>query len=160
MKYSAGLLSLVAASSAVAYGSKDFTIEDLIEQINKDPITFAENLHNSEFAAISPSFDANSAERKKSSKPYTGTNTLPLVFLHGMGDSCFNNGMESITKESGEYLGVYSVCIPTGDSRLEDTINGMLQYESIMLYMLIMCNYRFSSEHGRQCRCVCRESSS
>ena len=41
-----------------------------------------------------------------------------------MGDSCFNQGMEDITKESGEYMGVYSVCIPTGDDRESDTMNG------------------------------------
>ena len=44
--------------------------------------------------------------------------------MHGMGDSCFNRGMESITEESGAYLNVYSTCIPTGDTRGEDTMNG------------------------------------
>ena len=32
--------------------------------------------------------------------------------------------MESITEESGDYMGVYSVCIPTGDDKQEDTLNG------------------------------------
>lgn len=66
-----------------------------------------------------------SLQQKKSMRSVEGQ-TLPLVFLHGMGDSCFNSGMDSITKESGDYLGVYSVCIPTGETRLEDTINGFL----------------------------------
>jgi len=50
--------------------------------------------------------------------------TYPLVFMHGMGDSCFNSGMKQITKESGEHLGVYSVCIPTGNNDITDTMNG------------------------------------
>jgi len=44
-----------------------------------------------------------------------------------MGDSCFNEGMKSLTEASGKYLGVYSVCIPTGDTRVEDTLNGFFQ---------------------------------
>ena len=49
---------------------------------------------------------------------------LPVVIAHGMGDSCFNRGMKSITKAAGEKVGAYSTCIPTGDTRNEDTING------------------------------------
>lgn len=48
----------------------------------------------------------------------------PLAFMHGMGDSCYNRGMKQITKESGEHLGVYSVCIPTGNGEISDTTNG------------------------------------
>ena len=51
---------------------------------------------------------------------------LPIVVAHGMGDSCFNSGMKSITKEAGTHMGVYSTCIPTGDDRIRDTINGFL----------------------------------
>jgi len=49
---------------------------------------------------------------------------LPTVFMHGMGDSCFNSGMSDITKKTGEHLGGYSVCIPTGDDLESDTNNG------------------------------------
>eukprot|EP00527_Entomoneis_sp_CCMP2396_P008806 CAMPEP_0198142724 /NCGR_PEP_ID=MMETSP1443-20131203/5440_1 /TAXON_ID=186043 /ORGANISM="Entomoneis sp., Strain CCMP2396" /LENGTH=372 /DNA_ID=CAMNT_0043805803 /DNA_START=295 /DNA_END=1410 /DNA_ORIENTATION=+ len=49
---------------------------------------------------------------------------LPIVFAHGMGDSCFNSGMDHITKKTGDMLGVYSVCIPTGKDQAEDTNNG------------------------------------
>mmetsp|Transcript_29893 Transcript_29893/g.82058 ORF Transcript_29893/g.82058 Transcript_29893/m.82058 type:complete len:389 (+) Transcript_29893:81-1247(+) len=52
------------------------------------------------------------------------SNQLPVVFAHGMGDSCFNSGMQSITKKAGEILDTYSVCIPTGSSQSEDTSNG------------------------------------
>ena len=50
---------------------------------------------------------------------------VPVVLAHGMGDSCFNNGMQSLTKYASQLLGdVYGTCIPTGDSQHEDTING------------------------------------
>eukprot|EP00968_Pinguiococcus_pyrenoidosus_P004303 scaffold287_cov239-Pinguiococcus_pyrenoidosus.AAC.2 len=55
-----------------------------------------------------------------------GADGLPVVLAHGMGDSCFNRGMQSITEDVGKHLGVYSVCIPTGESRVADTINGFL----------------------------------
>ena len=45
---------------------------------------------------------------------------------HGMGDSCFNGGMAEITKDVGTHIGTYSVCVPTGDNWLSDTINGFL----------------------------------
>jgi palmitoyl-protein thioesterase len=50
---------------------------------------------------------------------------LPVVLAHGMGDSCFNSGMQHITGKVSELLGgVYTVCIPTGDSQSSDTKNG------------------------------------
>jgi len=55
----------------------------------------------------------------------TMTSTLPLVFAHGMGDSCFNSGMIHIGEHTSELLGgVYVTCIPTGDTQSEDTTNG------------------------------------
>ena len=45
----------------------------------------------------------------------------------GTGDSCFNPGMQSITKASGNHLGVYSTCIPTGGNWITDTIGGFLK---------------------------------
>ena len=44
--------------------------------------------------------------------------------MHGMGDSCFNSGMKSITDAVATHLGVYGVCIPTGDTVAKDTNNG------------------------------------
>jgi len=49
---------------------------------------------------------------------------LPTVFMHGMGDSCFNPGMKQITELTGKHTGSYSVCIPTGATQAEDTNNG------------------------------------
>jgi palmitoyl-protein thioesterase len=50
---------------------------------------------------------------------------LPVVFAHGMGDSCFNDGMVRIGNHtSGLLNNVYVTCIPTGDNQAEDTTNG------------------------------------
>lgn len=50
---------------------------------------------------------------------------LPVVFAHGMGDSCFNSGMQHIGEHTSQLLGgVYVTCIPTGDTQSEDTTNG------------------------------------
>jgi palmitoyl-protein thioesterase len=52
-------------------------------------------------------------------------NQLPVVLAHGMGDSCFNDGMQHITAKVSEMLGgVYTVCVPTGETQSEDTKNG------------------------------------
>merc|ERR1712070_627412 len=51
---------------------------------------------------------------------------LPIVAAHGMGDSCFNSGMKSVTQAAGNHLGVYATCIPTGSSQIMDTIDGFL----------------------------------
>eukprot|EP00325_Prymnesiales_sp_UTEX-LB-985_P006524 CAMPEP_0174696940 /NCGR_PEP_ID=MMETSP1094-20130205/2938_1 /TAXON_ID=156173 /ORGANISM="Chrysochromulina brevifilum, Strain UTEX LB 985" /LENGTH=295 /DNA_ID=CAMNT_0015893815 /DNA_START=29 /DNA_END=916 /DNA_ORIENTATION=- len=49
---------------------------------------------------------------------------VPTVVAHGMGDSCFNPGMQEITTLIGKTLGSYSVCVPTGDTKAQDTNNG------------------------------------
>ena len=54
-----------------------------------------------------------------------GGDQLPVVFAHGMGDSCFNSGMINIGTHTSDLLGgVYVVCIPTGETQAEDTTNG------------------------------------
>merc|ERR1719352_970966 len=50
--------------------------------------------------------------------------SLPTVFAHGMGDSCFNPGMEQITEFIGNQTNTYAVCIPTGPDQGSDTNNG------------------------------------
>jgi len=54
-------------------------------------------------------------------------NVLPTVVGHGMGDSCFNAGMKSITEGISNKTGTYATCIPTGDNVASDTINGFLK---------------------------------
>jgi len=54
-----------------------------------------------------------------------GASAVPVVMAHGMGDSCFNDGMQHITKHVSSLLGgVYLTCVPTGKDRHEDTSNG------------------------------------
>lgn len=49
---------------------------------------------------------------------------FPTILSHGMGDSCFNSGMQSITHRVSSLTDQYSTCIPTGDNLHDDTING------------------------------------
>ena len=119
MKSSLFLLSALVAG--VQGKAEDYSLESLEKEMKENPEAFAEKLRHSSLSAVLS--DKIEGVSKKIS-PRAGGDTLPLVFLHGMGDSCFNRGMESITESSGEYMGVYSVCIPTGDTRLEDTMNG------------------------------------
>jgi palmitoyl-protein thioesterase len=59
------------------------------------------------------------------STSFSSSKNLPVVFAHGMGDSCFNSGMQRIGAHTSELLGgVYVTCVPTGDTQSEDTTNG------------------------------------
>jgi hypothetical protein len=117
------LFSLLSSSSFANDTDGEDCLHDLMTRIKLNPEKFVNELQSSEFAAMAPIFNTTSAKSKVSPKAGEG---LPLVFLHGMGDSCFNNGMASLTEDAGIYKDVYSVCIPTGDTRLEDTINGKI----------------------------------
>merc|ERR1712078_147681 len=68
-----------------------------------------------EFSAIAPVIGESGRQ---------GNSSLPTVFMHGMGDSCFNPGMKSITAAVGKHVGTYAVCIPTGADQASDTNNG------------------------------------
>ena len=50
--------------------------------------------------------------------------SFPTVTAHGMGDSCFNGGMQFITQRISNQTGQYATCIPTGDNLHDDTLNG------------------------------------
>jgi hypothetical protein len=56
---------------------------------------------------------------------------LPIVLAHGMGDSCYNGGMQHVTQLLSDWLGVYAVCIPTGGSHTDDTNNGFFLVRQI-----------------------------
>eukprot|EP01064_Diplonema_japonicum_P016052 TRINITY_DN2407_c1_g4_i1.p1 TRINITY_DN2407_c1_g4~~TRINITY_DN2407_c1_g4_i1.p1 ORF type:complete len:334 (+),score=78.59 TRINITY_DN2407_c1_g4_i1:58-1002(+) len=47
----------------------------------------------------------------------------PTITGHGMGDSCWHLGMESLTRSIEKHLGSYAVCIPTGNNKSEDVRN-------------------------------------
>lgn len=53
-----------------------------------------------------------------------GARNRPIVLAHGMGDSCFNDGLKHVTERITNITGAYSTCIPTGDNFHDDTING------------------------------------
>jgi palmitoyl-protein thioesterase len=53
------------------------------------------------------------------------TNPYPTVTAHGMGDSCFNGGMQQITALIGKATGSYAKCIPTGNA-FTDATNSFL----------------------------------
>lgn len=118
----------------------EIKLNNLILKIKENPENFIKELSESEFAAFAPLFNTTNLANKKISKTTYGEG-LPLVFLHGMGDSCFNNGMSSLTKDAGDYKGVYSVCIPTGETRLEDTLNGihfLLLFIDLFIYLFLI----------------------
>merc|ERR1711907_727226 len=77
--------------------------------------TTPEEIDNSLFFVVAPTI-------KESGR--LGSSKLPTVFMHGMGDSCFNPGMKSITAAVGKHLGTYAVCVPTGPDQASDTNNG------------------------------------
>jgi palmitoyl-protein thioesterase len=75
-------------------------------------------------------FPATSLEQQQSLSSSKRTSQsvqqLPVVFAHGMGDSCFNSGMVHIVNHTSQLLGgdVHVTCIPVGSTQSEDTTNG------------------------------------
>jgi len=96
-----------------------FLLSKLLKRAELEPKVFATELRNSPFAAILPVFPIGSPNS-------LSTDALPTVMAHGMGDSCFNPGMKSITTAVGNHIGSYSVCVPTGNNSIMDTINGFI----------------------------------
>jgi len=92
------------------------SVQDLALSTPEDVATW---IAESPLAAIAPEIDEPAGK--------SGGSYLPTVVAHGMGDSCFNRGMKSITKAIGTQTGEYSVCIGTGNNRISDTINGFLK---------------------------------
>lgn len=105
----------------------EFLLESWIHQLldlqTYDPAKLAKEMSESRFAAIAPEMNSSLLE----SLSTTSTNGVPTVLAHGMGDSCFNPGMKSITTAIGQKTGAYSVCVPTGNTQITDTINGFLK---------------------------------
>ncbi|KAK3250801.1 hypothetical protein CYMTET_39835 [Cymbomonas tetramitiformis] len=91
-----------------------------LERAHQDPAGLARHLHQSSNATIANDVTVGT-------KKANAADTLPVVVAHGMGDSCFNSGMKSITEASGNRLGVYATCIPTADNWITDTIGGFLK---------------------------------
>lgn len=81
-----------------------------------------------DFRSSAPPTMATKAERRRRLRQTNNQQKppLPIVLAHGMGDSCFNPGIQHILKTIGEdWLGgVFTICIPTGKTQAEDTNNG------------------------------------
>jgi palmitoyl-protein thioesterase len=90
--------------------------------VAKDEAAFADMLAKSPISTVMEEIEMPAARKLADGE----ASALPIVVAHGMGDSCFNSGMKSITKAAGVKVGAYSTCIPTGTSRIKDTINGFL----------------------------------
>lgn len=96
-------------------------LRSIVELASTDPERLALMLQQAPFAAVAQNVSV------PPYRPSTAANPLPLVVAHGMGDSCFNPGMKSVTQASGNRLGVYATCIPTADHWITDTIDGFLK---------------------------------
>eukprot|EP01063_Lacrimia_lanifica_P002443 TRINITY_DN1128_c0_g1_i1.p1 TRINITY_DN1128_c0_g1~~TRINITY_DN1128_c0_g1_i1.p1 ORF type:complete len:361 (+),score=155.16 TRINITY_DN1128_c0_g1_i1:54-1136(+) len=108
----------------IAEGVREFAsttthLKDVLLMAETDPERLAKHIVESPLAQI--------ADEMEVGEVRATNNTVPLVVAHGMGDSCFNPGMQSITKAAGNHLGVYSTCIPTAGNWLSDTIDGFLK---------------------------------
>jgi hypothetical protein len=105
------LIALLAAALASSEVDQDLEVNKRISALKQrssaSPADFAIALGSAPFAGVFKRYVARNG--RVSSKLAASTKsldkTLPLVFLHGMGDSCFNGGMKSLTEESGAYLG-------------------------------------------------------
>lgn len=98
------------------------TLLALVERAVSEPEALAAELSESPLAAIAPTF----ALPDVAPTGPAAAGDLPIVVTHGMGDSCFNPGMQSVVALAGKTLGVEAVCVPTGDNQASDTINGFL----------------------------------
>jgi hypothetical protein len=92
------LTLLIVLAMFVAHAENDM-LKGLHDRANNDPDAFINALRASEFAAIAPMLPFSPIKRPTEANrqpSVTSTNesatTLPLVFMHGMGDSCFNKG--------------------------------------------------------------------
>merc|ERR1711935_379281 len=95
-------------------------LKAVVQLAESDPASLAEMVASSPLAQIASAVTVGAFNAE-------ANGTVPLVVAHGMGDSCFNPGMMSITKAAGNRLGVYSTCIPTAKTQIGDTIDGFLK---------------------------------
>jgi len=101
--------------------TKTTALKEIVKLATENEQELARQIRESPLSAIFPNTTITVPEFNQ-----MGNGTVPIVVAHGMGDSCFNPGMKSITKAAGNHLGVYSTCIPTGGNLLTDTIDGFL----------------------------------
>ena len=113
-------LKLDVRASELARLKEAPNLVKLLATARDDPHTLAAQLAASPLAAI-----AREVAPPTNTRDVTGA--LPIVTAHGMGDSCFNSGMKSVTAAAGKRVGAYAVCVPTADTTVGDTIDGFLK---------------------------------
>lgn len=137
------LLLLLAAVSVAAelpaHRADECTIEnrkahpilcDMTDRLRVDPVTVSEELHawaeeHHRLVDITNYESGGAVAEKRRRLGANASVGLPVVFAHGMGDSCFNSGMQHIATHVSTLLGgTYSICVPTGSTQVEDTNNG------------------------------------
>lgn len=100
----------------------------MLDRLAIDQEALAQEIHDWAAAhglLVGTNFPALSSKETVEKNKTTHRSNLPVVFAHGMGDSCFNSGMQHIGEHTSQLLGgVYVTCIPTGDTQSEDTSNG------------------------------------
>ena len=114
-------LKLDVRASELARLKEAPNLVKLLATARDDPHTLAAQLAASPLAAVAREVVAPPTHTK------AGANALPIVTAHGMGDSCFNSGMKSVTAAAGKRVGAYAVCVPTADTTVGDTIDGFLK---------------------------------
>jgi len=121
------LKAVVFVAAIVAGEAHDLTgklgeegLKEVLKMAEEAPEALMELITASGLSTIVPTFSENAGEATTTSE----VSDLPFVLGHGMGDSCFNPGMKSITTAVGKHAGVYSTCIPTGDTQASDSNNG------------------------------------
>lgn len=100
-----------------------------MDRLLSDPQGMSHDIHSwAEAQGLLIDFDSckeSSSIPSVAIKRRLGESVVPVVMAHGMGDSCFNDGMQHINQHVSDLLGgVYSTCIPTGKDLHEDTTNG------------------------------------
>jgi len=110
---------IAALSLSVAAAELPPALKLLTDLATESPEDLAKLIADSPLAAIAPVVDA--------PEEVGNGSYLPTVVAHGMGDSCFNPGMQSITKGIGQKTGEYSVCYGTAGNVITDTIAGFLK---------------------------------
>jgi len=103
------------------------SLSAMVKRAALEPQALAEELRASPIAQLAPMFLPKPTFLPKPRLGGVRNSTLPMVVAHGMGDSCFNPGMGSITHAIGQQLNVYSVCVPTAGNWATDTIGGFLK---------------------------------
>lgn len=111
----------LAASASAATADFPTALADILAAAARDPAAFADEVSRLPSAAVVAPAPAGTAAAGTAAAV-----TYPTLLAHGMGDSCFNAGFESLVADVANYTQQYAVCVPTGRGRVADTVNGFL----------------------------------